>query len=42
VVHADDLEKGVKPYLCLFFAKEIQALFENLKQIAARFQTTPT
>ena len=35
------LQKGIKPFLVLFFAQEIRALFENLKQIAARFQTNP-
>jgi hypothetical protein len=35
------LQKGIKPFLCLFFSKEIRALFENLKQIAAGFQTNP-
>ena len=35
------LQKGIKPFLCLFFAQELQALFENLKQVAARFQTKP-
>ena len=35
------LQKGIKPFLCLFFAKELHALFENLKQFAARFQTNP-
>ena len=35
------LQKGIKPFLFLFFATELQALFENLKQIAARFQTNP-
>jgi IS5 family transposase len=35
------LQKGIKPFLFLFFAQEIRALFENLKQIAARFQTNP-
>ena len=35
------LQKGIKPFLFLFFAKELQALFENLKQITARFQTKP-
>jgi hypothetical protein len=35
------LQKGIKPFLFLFFAKEIQALFENPKQIAARFQAIP-
>ena len=35
------LQKGIKPFLFLFFAKELHALFENLKQIAARFQTNP-
>ena len=35
------LQKGIKPFLFLFFAKEIRALFENLEQIAARFQTKP-
>ena len=35
------LQKGIKPFLCLFFAQEIRALFENFKQIAARFQTKP-
>ena len=33
------LQKGIKPFLVLFFAKEIRALFENFKQIAARFRT---
>jgi transposase, IS5 family len=35
------LQKGIKPFLFLFFAQELQALFENFKQIAARFQTKP-
>ncbi len=35
------LQKGIKPFLFLFFAQELHALFENLKQIAARFQTNP-
>ena len=35
------LQKGIKPFLVLFFAKELQALFENLKHIAARFQANP-
>uniref|UniRef100_UPI00404724DC transposase n=1 Tax=Rheinheimera sp. TaxID=1869214 RepID=UPI00404724DC len=35
------LQKGIKPFLFLFFAQELQALFENFKQIAARFQTNP-
>ena len=35
------LQKGIKPFLCLFFAKELHALFENLKQIATRLQTKP-
>jgi hypothetical protein len=35
------LQKGIKPFLMLFFAQEIRALFENLKQIVARFQTNP-
>ena len=35
------LQKGIKPFLFLFFAKELHALFENLKRIAARFQTKP-
>ena len=35
------LQKGIKPFLFLFFAQELQALFENLKQISARFQTKP-
>ena len=35
------LQKGVKPFLPFFFAKELHALFETLKQIAARFQAKP-
>jgi IS5 family transposase len=35
------LQKGIKPFLFLFFAQEIRALFENLKQFAARFQAKP-
>jgi transposase, IS5 family len=35
------LQKSVKPFSCLFFAQELHALFENLKQIAARFQINP-
>jgi transposase, IS5 family len=35
------LQKGIKPFLFLFFAHELHALFENLKQIAVRFQTNP-
>ena len=35
------LQKGIKPFLYLFFAKELRDLFENLKQITARFQTKP-
>jgi len=35
------LQKGIKPFLFLFFAQEIRALFENQKTIAARFQTNP-
>ena len=35
------LQKGIKPFLFLFFAQELRALFENLKQIAAQFQTNP-
>jgi IS5 family transposase len=35
------LQKCFKPFLCLFFAQELRALFENLKQIVARFQTNP-
>jgi transposase, IS5 family len=35
------LQKGIKLFLCLFFAQELHALFENLKQTAARFQTNP-
>ena len=35
------LQKGIKPFLFHFFAQELHALFENLKQIAARFQTKP-
>ena len=35
------LQKGIKPFLFLFCAQEIRALFENLKQIPARFQTNP-
>ena len=35
------LQKGVKPFLYLFFAKKLQALFGNLKQITARLQTEP-
>ena len=35
------LQKGIKPFLFLFFAQELRALFENLKQITARFQTNP-
>jgi len=38
---ADDLQKGIEPFLCLFFAQEIRALFKNLKQIAAKSQTNP-
>ncbi len=33
------LQKGIKPFLYLFFAQELHALFENLKQIAVRFRT---
>jgi len=33
------LQKGIKPFLFLFFAQELRALFENLKQFVARFQT---
>jgi len=33
------LQNGIKPFLFLFFAHGIRALFENLKQIGARFQT---
>jgi hypothetical protein len=35
------LQKGIKPSFSLFFAQELLALFENLKQIAARFETNP-
>ena len=35
------LQKGIKPFLFLFFAQELRALFENLKTIAARSQTNP-
>ena len=35
------LQKGIKPFLCLFFDKEPHALIENLKQIAVRFQINP-
>jgi len=35
------LQKGIKPFLCLFFAQEMRDLFAILKQIAARFQTKP-
>jgi transposase, IS5 family len=35
------LQKGIKPFLFLFFAKEQHALIESLKQIAAGFQTKP-
>jgi hypothetical protein len=30
-----------KAFLHLFFAKDLDALFENLEQIAARFQAHP-
>ena len=33
------LQKGIKPFLFLFFVQELHALFESLKQIAARLQT---
>jgi hypothetical protein len=39
VADADDPAKRHQPFFYLFFAKELQALFKNLKQIAARFQT---
>ena len=35
------LQKGIKPFLFLFFAQELRALFEYLKQITARSQTNP-
>jgi len=35
------LQKGIKPFLFLFFAQELRAYSERLKQIAARFQTKP-
>jgi len=35
------LQKGIKPFLFLFFVQELRALFENLKQLAARLQTKP-
>jgi len=35
------LQKGIKPFLFLFFAQELRALFENLKQLTARSQTKP-
>ena len=35
------MQKGIKPFLLLFFFQEIRALIENWKRIAARFQTKP-
>jgi transposase, IS5 family len=35
------LQKGIKPFLFLFYVKELHALIENLKQIAAQLQTNP-
>ena len=32
----------MKPLLLFYFAKELHALSENQKQIAARFQAKPT
>lgn len=35
------LRKGIKRFLGPYFARELQALFENPKQIPARFLTKP-
>jgi IS5 family transposase len=35
------LQKGIKPFLFLFFAQELGAFFERLKKIAAQLQTNP-
>jgi IS5 family transposase len=35
------LQKGIKPFLLLFFAQASQILFERLKKIADQLQTNP-
>jgi transposase, IS5 family len=35
------LQKGIKPFLRLFFAQALRAFFERLKKIAAQLQTNP-
>jgi hypothetical protein len=35
------LQKGIKPFLFLFFAQASEVLFERLKKIAAQLQTGP-
>jgi IS5 family transposase len=35
------LQKGIKPFLFLFFAQASEVLFERLKKIAAQLQTNP-
>jgi len=35
------LQKGIKPFLFLFFAQALRVLFERLKKIAAQLQTNP-
>jgi IS5 family transposase len=35
------LQKGIKPFLFLFFAQALRAFFERLKKIATQLQTNP-
>jgi hypothetical protein len=35
------LQKGIKPFLPLFFAQALRAFFERLKKTAAQLQTNP-
>jgi IS5 family transposase len=35
------LQKGINPFLHLFFARASQVFFERLKKIAAQLQTNP-